>query len=241
MSGNGKTNGDTGPEPLSGLFEPEDADILPPPGAYLTYEQVINTLLWAATQNKLRVYDIRSMLDIITLEREFKAYCVPQGWKPPYQLYAELSFYWPTEYTVVSTHGDEALCAMYHFEDEDCIHEPGGADLLLDIEVHYQMPDALVGSVDSDAGVEAVARRIRSLFAEVAPQSNAVSVEVGASFADDGLRLTSIAAHSFWALEEEMRDMSKLAMTLLGLLDEVCRALKRFAKEFAPNQEGLQS
>ncbi|MCS6845725.1 MAG: hypothetical protein NZ528_15605 [Caldilineales bacterium] len=238
--GNGKTNGDSGAEQLSGLFASEDAEMPPPPGFYVTFEHVINSLLWAATQNKLRVYELRSTLDIITLDREFKAYVVPQSWKPPYHLYAEISFYWPAEYSVAGTHGDEVICTMYHDSEEECPHEPGGAEFPLDIEVHYQMPDALVSSVDSDAGVEAIARRIRSLFAEAAPQSNAVTVEVGASFADDGLRLTSIAAHGFWALEEEMRDLSKVAMALLGLLDDVGRALKRFAKEFAPGQEGLQ-
>lgn len=240
MSGNGKTNGDNGAPDLSGLFGLQEREDLSLFRVYVSYEQFVNTLLWAAIQNKLRIYEARSNLDVISLEREFRGYCVPQDWKPPYKLYAELYFYWPPEYTVVTAHGDESICALYHYDDEECAHAPGAADLLVELEVLYQMPEALVNSLDSDAGIEAVARRIRSLFAEAAPGANAVSVEVGASFADDGLRLTSIAARGFTALQEEMHDVSKLAMALLEAMDDVSRALKRFAKEFAADQEGLQ-
>lgn len=242
-SGNGKSNGNDSSGNLGSMFSDMDLDIDSAMLAdmYVSYEQVVGTLMWACVQNKLRLYSVANMLDTNTLEREFKACCVPSEWQPPYQMRAEIGFQWPTEYTALSLQGDEALCSLYHDEGEDCEHEPGSAEFFIELEIEYHLPFSLVEQIDSDAGIETVARRIRRVFSDLVDHENIVVVDVDATFTGDELALTRIYARHFWVLDDELHGLPQLAAVLLSICDEINRVLLRFAQEFADDKESFAS
>lgn len=243
MTGNGKPNGNGSSGDFESLFPGMDMDIDPSLFAdtYVSYEQVVGTLMWACVQNKLRLYSTSNTLDTNTLEREFNASCVPSEWQPPYRMRADIGFFWPTEYTALSLQGDQALCGFYHDEDEECEHEPGSAEFFIDLEIEYHLPFSLVQQIDSDAGIEEVARRIRRVFTELVDHQNIVAVNVDATFADEELALTGIYARHFWVLDDELHSLPQLAAVLLSICDEINRVLLRFAQEFGDGEEAPAS
>lgn len=237
MAQSDKTNGDSQQDDLSTSFPGEDFDPTLFADLYVSYEQLVATWMWACMQNKLRLYSVDNTLDINTLEREFSACAVPQDWEPPYHLRAEVNFYWPSEYTALSAEGDDAFCALYHDEDEDCTHASGSANIYTELTVEYHLPYDFVQRIDTDAGIEEVARHIRRVFSDLVDHENIVAVQVQATYADNELSLSDILARHFWILEDELHNLPHLAATFLSICDEINRVLLRFAKEFSTGKE----
>jgi hypothetical protein len=237
MAGNGKPNSDDSMGDFTGMFPGVDFDPSLFSDMYVSYEQVVGTLMWACMQNRLRLYSVANTLDTNSLEREFKACCVPREWEPPYQMRAEIGFYWPAEYTPLSMDGDDAFCTLYHDDDEPCEHEPGSAEIFTELEIEYHLPYDFVQEVDSDAGIEAVARQIRRSFTDLVDHDNIVAVDVQAAFTADELVLSGIHAHHFWMLDDELHNLPQLAAVLLSICDEINRVLLRFAQEFSGREE----
>lgn len=232
-----KTNGDSQQDDLNAMFFGEDFDPNLFADLYVSYEQLVGTWMWACMQNKLRLYSVSNTLDVSTLEREFSGCVVPQDWDPPYQLRAEVSFYWPSEYTALSAEGDDAFCSLYHDEDEPCAHAPGSASIYTELTVEYHLPYEFVQQVDTDAGIEEVAQRICQIFIDLVEHENIVTVQVQATYADDELSLSDILARHFWIVEDELHNLPHLAATFLGICDEINRVLLRFDKEFTTGKE----
>lgn len=232
MSGKGKTNGNGVPEDQEDLIPDVDFDPSAFTNIYVSYEQLVATWMWACTQSDLQLYAISNTLDINTLEREFNACCVPDDWDPPYQLRAEMSFYWPSEYTALSMDGDDAFCSLYHDDTEECDHTPGTAQVYTELEIEYHLPHEYVHRLDSDVGIEKVARHIRQVYGDLVDHENILVVDAKATFAGESLNLSSIVARHFWILEQELHDLPQLAMTFLDLAGEIRTVLERFAKDF---------
>lgn len=233
MSAKGKSNGNGVPAEQDDLVPNVDFDPSAFTNIYVSYEQVVATWMWACTQNDLLLYAISNTLDINTLEREFNACCVPDDWEPPYQLRAEMSFYWPSEYTALSMDGDDAFCSLYHDDTEECDHEPGAAQVYTELEIEYHLPHDYVHRLDSDVGIETVARRIRQVYGDLVDHENILVVDAKATFAGETLILSSILARHFWILEQELHDLPRLASAFLDLTAEIRGVLERFATEFS--------
>ncbi len=233
MSGKGRTNGNGVPEDHEDLIPDVDFDPSAFSNTYVSYEQVVATWMWACSQSDLQLYAISNTLDINTLEREFKACCVPDDWDPPYHLRAEMSFYWPSEYTALSMDGDDAFCSLYHDDDAECDHEPGTAQVYTELEIEYYLPSDFVDQLDSDVGIEQVARRIRQVYGDLVDHENILVVDAKATFAGETLALSSILARHFWILEQELHDLPRLASAFLDLTGEIRSVLERFAAEFS--------
>lgn len=238
MSGKGKPpNGNGAEDELGPLFPGVDFDPSELGNLYVSYEQLIAAWTWACMEAKLRLYSVTNTLDINTLEREFSACCVPMEWDPPYQLRAEISFYWPAEYTTLSLDGDEAFCSLYHDEHEPCDHETGSAQVFIELELEYHLPYDFVHRLDSDAGIEKVAQRIQEAFSAEAEHENVVTVQAVATYADNQLSLTGIQARHVWILEDELHGLPQLAGSALEICQEIRRVLLRFAREFSAGKE----
>jgi hypothetical protein len=153
---------------------------------------------------------------------------------PPVELWAEVRFQWPAEYTALSLYGDGVFCDLYHPEDEACRHREGMADIFVDLEIDFLMPFDFVQQLDSDEGIEVTSRRIRQAFAEEVDHDNIVRVEAKASYDGTDLRLVSIKARYFWILQDELRDLSMLKAVLLSICEEIHRVLQRFNRAFVP-------
>ena len=237
------TNGSSKRKQITEMFPPDelDADDLiadePLNTGYVGFEMVVGSLITAAMQAQLRLFEAGSTLDTTTLERHFSVSCAPQDWPHPPALWAEISFYWPAEYTALSLYGDEALCDLYHSEAATCRHRNRHASLLTELEVEYLLPLDFVRRLDNDEGVERTARRIRQLFTDVVEHDNIVGVEAKALFAGDSLQLSSIKAGHVWVLEEEMNDSLALNTAFTEICKELKTVLVRFQQEFGNKQE----
>lgn len=228
-------NGQDGNDDLEPMLSEEDEDfeLESSNGDYLAMEQLIGTLIWSTTEAKLRLYGMSTTLDTTTLERRFSAMCVPSEWQSPFELRAEINFSWPAEYTSLSLYGDEALCALYHDDEEECIHNEEPADVFVELEIEYHLPYGFVHALNSDEGIERVARRIQQAFREVVDHENLVRVEVKATYSNNHLNLMSMKARHHWTLDEELHDLPLLSAVLLSISREVRQVLLRFAKEFS--------
>ena len=204
---------------------------------YLGFEQFASTLVGAASAAKVRLFDMSNTIDLITLERRFSAAGVPAEWTPPLDLWAEVQFFWPAEYTTLSLYGDEAICDLYHSESVSCRHRNRQASLFTELEVQYQLPIDMVQRLDSDEGVERVARRIRQLFTDLVEHENIVSVEARATFSGDELRLSGVRAGHVWVLEDELTDEDLLTDAVTAIFQEMRTVLSRFAREFSGRRE----
>ncbi len=206
---------------------------------YVGFEMVVGALISAASEARLRLFEAASTLDTTTLERRFSASCVPQEWHHPVELWAEISFYWPAEYTALSLYGDEVICDMYHAENVPCRHQNLPASLFTELEVEYLLPFEFVRRLDSDEGIERTARRIRQLFTDVVEHDNIVGVEAKALFTGDDLQLSSIKAGHLWVLDEELSDFTLLRGAFAEVGEEIRTVLLRFHQEFASKQDKL--
>lgn len=218
-------------------FPGEESRYQPLSSGYVGFEMVVGALISAATEAGLRLFEAASTLDTTTLERRFSASCVPQDWRHPVDLWAEMRFYWPAEYTALSLYGDEVICDMYHDENVPCRHRNQPASLFTELEVEYLLPFEFVRRLDTDEGVERTARRIRQLFTDIVEHDNIVGVEAKALFTGDELRLSSIKAGHVWVLEEELSDSVLLRGAFLEICEEMRTVLQRFNQEFMPKQE----
>jgi hypothetical protein len=218
-------------------FPANEMRYLPLNSGYVGFEMVVGALISAAGEAGLRLFEAASTLDTTTLERRFSASCVPQDWHHPVDLWAEMRFYWPAEYTALSLYGDEVICDMYHAENVPCRHRGQPASLFTEVEVEYLLPFEFVRRLDTDEGVERTARRIRQLFTDVVEHDNIVGVEAKALFNGDELQLSSIKAGHVWVLEEELSDHLLLRGAFLEMCEEMRTVLQRFNQEFAPKQE----
>ncbi len=218
-------------------FPLEEARYQPLTSGYVGFEMVVGSLIGAANEAGLRLFEAANTLDTTTLERRFSASLVPQEWHHPVDLWAEVRFYWPAEYTALSLYGDEVICDMYHDENVPCRHRNQPASLFTELEVEYLLPFEFVRRLDSDEGVERTARRIRQLFADVVEHDNIVGVEAKALFTGDELQLSSIKAGHVWVLEEELSDQTLLRGAFLEMCQEMRTVLLRFHQDFAPKED----
>lgn len=228
-------------QPTEPLFPEEflvEAPLEPDaPLSYVGYEMIVGALFHAASQAGLRLFEVASTLDTTTLERRFNASCVPQDWPHPVDLWVEVHFYWPAEYTALSLYGDEVLCDMYHDENTPCRHRQQTASLFTEFEVEYLLPFEFVRHLDNDEGIERTARRIRQLFTDVVAHDNIVGVEAKALFTGEELQLSSIKAGHVWVLEEELSDPALLHIAFGEICQEMKTVLQRFSNEFKPTKE----
>ncbi len=203
--------------------------------AYLGYEQLVGLVLWSATENKLRIHDVSNMLNTTSLEREFSARCAPVEWEetPETELEAKFSFSWPVDFTTLSMYGDAGVEALYRGSLMGLSLEPGSAAIFVEFLIEYSLPDAFVATLNTDEGVEAVARRIRQVFSEVASHDNIVHIKAEAHFSGKSLDLTAITAFHGWTLEDELYDLAVLAGSLNAIMTEVHQVLLHFQREFS--------
>lgn len=218
-------------------FPGEESRYQPLNSGYVGFEMVVGALISAASEAGLRLFEAASTLDTTTLERRFSASCVPQDWHHPVDLWAEMGFYWPAEYTALSLYGDEVICDMYHTENVPCRHQKEPASLFTELEVEYLLPFEFVRRLDSDEGVERTARRIRQLFTDIVEHDNIVGVEAKALFSGDELRLSSIKAGHVWVLDEELSDHMLLRGAFLEICQEMRTVLLRFNQDFTLKPE----
>lgn len=237
MSTNGSSKRRTPDNMFAESLPEAESRFEPLNSGYIGFEMVVGTLISAAAEAGLRLFEATSTLDTTTLERHFSVACVPQQWSYPAELWAEIRFYWPAEYTALSLYGDEVFCDMYHTENVPCRHRNQPASLFTELEVEYLLPFDFVRRLDTDEGVERTARRIRQLFSDIVEHDNIVGVEAKALFAGDELQLSSIKAGHVWVLEEELSDSLLLRGAFLEICEEMRTVLLRFNQEFAPKPE----
>jgi hypothetical protein len=237
MSTNGSPKRKHFDDIFSESFPGEESHYQPLSSGYVGFEMVVGALISAASEAGLRLFEAASTLDTTTLERRFSASCVPQDWHHPVDLWAEMRFYWPAEYTALSLYGDEVICDMYHAENVPCRHQKEPASLFTELEVEYLLPFEFVRRLDSDEGVERTARRIRQLFTDIVEHDNIVGVEAKALFTGDELQLSSIKAGHVWVLDEELSDHMLLRGAFLEICQEMRTVLLRFNQDFAPKPE----
>lgn len=223
------------PDLFEGIVEELDEIEPGQPHGYVGYEQLIGTLMWAASQAHLSIYNVANTIDTTSLERRYRANCVPENWRAPMELSAKIELFWPAEYTALSVYGDEVFCSLYHDESDLCVHQEGPAELVTELTVEYHLPYDFVSALNSDEGIEATAKHIRRLFSSIVGHDNIVNIEVAASYTDGGLKLTRMMASHFWTLELELLDSALLNQVLLSICQEISKVLQRFAEEFAPS------
>ncbi|MEA3334701.1 MAG: hypothetical protein U9R25_02255 [Chloroflexota bacterium] len=207
-------------------------------GRYVPFEQMVSTLMSSAMEAGLLAVDASNSVDTNSLIRNFEVALAPGDWPFPPEMWAEIRFEWPVEYTVLSTTGDGIFCDLYHPDEDDCSHQLRTAQISLALEIDYIFPVAFAQKIDSDEGIEATAKRIRQVFEEEVNHENIVRVDVMASYSDLDLHLVNLKAHHVWILDEELTDLVHLVDILFSLCVEVRTVLLRFSQEFAGGPDG---
>lgn len=212
---------------------PPDFDEESEASGYVGFEHIVGTLIWASSQASLHMFEASNTVEAVTLERSFSVNCALEDWQPPVDIWAQISFSWPVEFSTLSLYGDEALCDLYHSETTSCRHQPLSANLATELEIVYLFSERMVSHLDSDEGIEKTARRIRRMFTDLVDHENIIAVEATALFSDTGLKLSGIRAGHVWVLEDELTDLSALRESLASICLEVSAVLRTFEQTFS--------
>ena len=203
----------------------------------MRYQEVASRLIIAANGAGLRTYATKEQVELQQLNRSFKTCCVPDVWEPPFDIRAQLQFYWPCEQTAHSVYGTEGVCALYHDPDEECIHYEFGAQTMIELDIEYHLPDRAVTALKTFADMEYFAQRVQEAQRECVDHENLVVVGFDSVFFGDELRISSAFARHHWLIEgEDLEDEGTLISILTGICDEVHDFLLRLADLFAESE-----
>lgn len=232
MATNGSHTGGKKEYPSRLQFPPE-FDNESEDSGYVGFEHIVGTLIWASSQASLHLFEASNTVEAVTLERNFTVNCAPNDLEPPVDIWAQISFSWPIENSVLSLYGDEAICDLYHGETANCRHQPLSANIATELEIVYMFSERLVSHLDSDEGVEKTARRMRRMFADLVDHENIIAIEATAMVTDTGLKLSGIRAGHVWVFEDELTDLGVLRESLMSICHEVSAALRNFEQAFS--------
>jgi hypothetical protein len=197
----------------------------------MRYEHICGLLMWAAEQAGLETYGMEDKLNINNLDRTFRALAVPDGWEPPFDIRAAMHFYWPCEQTAYSTIGTDGLCSLYHGDDEECSHDK--AELFTELQIEYNLPDAVFRQIDGFAAMEALSQKVQTSFSDCVKHENMVAVQFEIVYYDGKLTVSSAIARHYWTIEgEHLEDYQALGGIFLGICREVHTFLERLHKDF---------
>jgi hypothetical protein len=177
-----------------------------------TYEEVIRALHFAVAQSGLRVIDEQSWIDTVSLERNYRAVIVLIGDPPPHRIRAELSFPWPAEYTVESTHGP--TCCMYHGPEERCPHQILSPEAVAAIDIRYLL------DVHDAAAAPEIGERVRALLEKALQYESAPEIHFSIAEGQEGpIAVNELSANTIWDID--VVD----AIDMAPAIDEINRVL----------------
>ena len=204
----------------------------------MRYQEVASRLIIAANGAGLKSYATRDQVELQQLDRSFRTCVVPDVWEPPFDIRAQLEFYWPCEQTAHSIYGPEGVCALYHDPDEECIHYEFDAQTMIELSIEYHLPDHVVRALKTADDMKHFAQRIHEAHRECVDHENLVFVCFESVFYRDNLRISSALAGHHWVIEgEDLEDEGILNSILTGISGEVRGFLLRLADLFAEPEE----
>ncbi len=159
-----------------------------------TYEEVIRALHAGAAQSGLRIIDEQSWIDMVSLERNYRAVIVLVGDPPPYRIRAELSFPWPAKYTVESTHGP--TCCMYHGPEERCPHQLLAPEAVAAIDIRYLL------DVRDAAAATDIGERVRAILEKTLLYESAPEIHFSIAEGQEGpVAVNELSANTIWDVD----------------------------------------
>jgi hypothetical protein len=200
----------------------------------MRYQDVAALLVLVAGDAELITYGAEDQLELHEMSRSFQVLCAPQGWEPPFDIRAQLEFYWSCDQTAYSIYGTEGLCALYHDPDEECPHYDLEAEPLIELEIEYHLPDHAASALNSIAEMEYFGQRVLEAHRECVDHENLVAVRFQSVFYEGQLGVSSAVASHYWVIEgEDLEDPGTLVSILSDICHEVHDVLLRLADLFA--------
>ena len=204
----------------------------------MQYQEVASRLIIAANDVGLRTYATKEQVELQQLNRSFETCCVLDDWEPPFDIRAQLRFYWPCEQTAHSVYGTEGVCALYHDPDEECIHYEFGAQTMIELDIEYHLPDRAVTALKTFADMEYFAQRVQEAQREHVDHENLLSICFESVFYQERLRISSACARHHWLIEgNDLEDEEILISILADICDEVYDFLLCLADLFAESEK----
>ncbi len=204
----------------------------------MRYQELVDLLVLVAGDAGLITYRAEDKLELNELNRSFRLFCVPKGWESPFDIRAQLEFYWSCEQAAYSIYGTEGLCALYHDPDEECTHYELDAEPMIELEIEYHLPDHAVSALSSAADMKYFGQRIREVHRECVDHENLVAVRFESVFYKDRLRVSSAVASHYWVIEgKDLEDPRALVSILSDICHEVHDVLLRLADLFAESRD----
>lgn len=196
----------------------------------MRYQELAGLLVLVAGDAGLITYGAEDQLELNELNRSFRVLCAPQGWEPPFDIRAQLEFYWSCDQAAYSIYGTEGLCALYHDPDEECTHYELDAEPMIELEIEYHLPDHAASALSSVAEMEYFGQRVRETHRECVDHENLVAVRFESVFYEDQLRVSSAIASHYWVIEGE--DLEN-AGVLISILSDICHEVHDFLPRLA--------
>jgi len=216
--------------------ELEDLDAeLEEPERIVGYEQLCSMIVQALGRTSLKLYHFQNLLNMNTLDREFKVIIGLNGnnnlMNRVSGAAAELSLSWEAANSLLSLYGNEGMCMPYHDPEEWSSHQEVGASPIVDLMLKYRAPDAAIKSIHDDDDVSRVAEQLHTIF-DGEGADNEVDVSFEAMYARGELQLTAAVIQYEVGLEDELSDVDLLQNILNDLAREIATNLKKMTTTF---------
>lgn len=200
----------------------------------VAYEQLCSMIVQALSHRSLKLYHFQNLLNMNTLDREFKVIIGLNNLTFLDRLggaSAELSLTWEAANSLLSLYGDEGLCSPYHDAEEWCSHQDVGPSPEVEVALRYRVPEAAIDSIRDDDDVNRVAEQLRTLFGSDGAEDD-VEVNFEAIYTRGELKLISAMIQYDILLQDELKDVELLQNILNDLAREVFTNLKKMVSAF---------
>ncbi len=211
------------------------------------YEQLCNLVARAFSRSPLRMTSYENMLNVVSLDREFRLEAALRNERIFEPMYAdddptlEVTLNWEAANTILSLYGHEGMCSVYHNPDEWCNHQDMGASPLAEITLEYHVPSTAILDIHDDEDIDHLAEQLRSIFSgdrgETGGELPDMSITFQAVHARGELRLTEAAVRYEILLEDELIDTGLLHNIVTDLAQEAASNLKKLAAAYPPQRK----
>ncbi|ABO49152.1 hypothetical protein Dred_0612 [Desulforamulus reducens MI-1] len=181
----------------------------------ITYEVLSHALIRSAKEAGLKAYNVKSMMNTITCDREFSFLCTPEESDEPYTVRAEIDFHWDSVLTAQTVYGNNRPVF-----DESSASVPSDeldTDFLVELQIKY--------SFEADENIDKLNQELNRVFAKYMSHDNIPSIRWQLIVSNKGeQKITSIWAVHYWDINikkdvEFNQIFREIHSVLMGLKD----------------------
>lgn len=181
----------------------------------ITYEDLVNELLFSIKNSGLTAYNIKQNIETRTLYKEFNCNSIITGTKAPHLVRAAIDFGWDSHLTSNSVYGND--CALYHDDFVKCPHDESNLEASIELHIGYNIEVKKGFEQDSNY----IYNELLKLFEQIMDHENLPVIRWEVTSKMDGQAfMSSITAEHYWII-----DVTDESICLDGIFLEVKNVL----------------